>query len=405
MSSPQAPEDGQGSGDPPGDLRSVLVTSVLNLEPLDEDLFRGRNYWAPTTRRLFGGQIVGQALVAAAKSVSEDVHMHSLHCYFVREGDPKVPVLYQVERTRTGASFSVRSVKAVQHGKAIFICQVSFQQAQPSPMQHQFSMPTVPPPEELLDSETLIDQYLRDPNLQEKYRVGLNRIPAREVPIEIKPVNPPPLNQLQSMEPKQMFWVRARGYIGEGDIKMHCCVAAYISDYAFLGTAALPHRWQHKTDQQAEARSYLSEEMIAEFKAAFDMFDADGGGDISVKELGTVMRMLGQTPTKEELDAIIEEVDEDGSGTIDFEEFLVMMVRQMKEDAKGKSEEELAECFRIFDRNADGYIDAEELAEIFRASGEHVTDEELESLMKDGDKNNDGRIDFDEFLKMMEGVQ
>ncbi|XP_055451903.1 troponin C, skeletal muscle [Psammomys obesus] len=159
------------------------------------------------------------------------------------------------------------------------------------------------------------------------------------------------------------------------------------------------------TDQQAEARSYLSEEMIAEFKAAFDMFDADGGGDISVKELGTVMRMLGQTPTKEELDAIIEEVDEDGSGTIDFEEFLVMMVRQMKEDAKGKSEEELAECFRIFDRNMDGYIDAEELAEIFRASGEHVTDEEIESLMKDGDKNNDGRIDFDEFLKMMEGVQ
>ncbi|XP_020662683.3 troponin C, skeletal muscle [Pogona vitticeps] len=159
------------------------------------------------------------------------------------------------------------------------------------------------------------------------------------------------------------------------------------------------------TDQQAEARSYLSEEMIAEFKAAFDMFDADGGGDISTKELGTVMRMLGQTPTKEELDAIIEEVDEDGSGTIDFEEFLVMMVRQMKEDAKGKSEEELAECFRIFDRNADGYLDAEELVEIFKASGESVTDEEIQELMKDGDKNNDGRIDFDEFLKMMEGVQ
>uniref|UniRef100_A0A670ZSU6 Calglandulin n=1 Tax=Pseudonaja textilis TaxID=8673 RepID=A0A670ZSU6_PSETE len=115
------------------------------------------------------------------------------------------------------------------------------------------------------------------------------------------------------------------------------------------------------TDQQAEARSYLSEEMIAEFKAAFDMFDADGGGDISTKELGTVMRMLGQTPTKEELDAIIEEVDEDGSGTIDFEEFLVMMVRQMKEDAKGKSEEELAECFRIFDRSAGAGVGGEGL--------------------------------------------
>ncbi|KAB0395571.1 hypothetical protein E2I00_015683 [Balaenoptera physalus] len=102
--------------------------------------------------------------------------------------------------------------------------------------------------------------------------------------------------------------------------------------------------------------------MIAEFKAAFDMFDADGGGDISVKELGTVMRMLGQTPTKEELDTIIEEVDEDGSGTIDFEEFLVMMVRQMKEDAKGKTEEELAECFRIFDRCIGG-LGAERSAE------------------------------------------
>ncbi|XP_014920916.1 acyl-coenzyme A thioesterase 8 isoform X4 [Acinonyx jubatus] len=244
MSSSQAPEDQQGGGDPPGDLRSVLVTSVLNLEPLDEDLFRGRHYWVPTTQRLFGGQIVGQALVAAAKSVSEDVHVHSLHCYFVRTGDPKVPVLYQVERTRTGTSFSVRSVKAVQHGKPIFICQASFQQAQPSPLQHQFPMPAVPPPEELLDHEALIDQYLRDPNLQEMYRVGLNRIAAKEVPIEIKLVNPPILSQLQSKEPKQMFWVRARGHIGEGDMKMHCCVAAYISDYAFLGTALLPHQWQ-----------------------------------------------------------------------------------------------------------------------------------------------------------------
>ncbi|KAK7827817.1 hypothetical protein U0070_019641 [Myodes glareolus] len=252
MSAPKAPGDAQGDADGDdlsGDLRSVLVTSVLNLEPLDEDLFRGRHYWVPTTQRLFGGQIVGQALVAAAKSVSEDVHVHSLHCYFVRAGDPKVPVLYHVERTRTGASFSVRSVKAVQHGKAIFICQASFQQMQPSPLQHQFSMPTVPPPEELLGHEALIDQYLRDPNLHKKFQVGLNRIAAQEVPIEIKMVNPPSqLSQLRTLEPKQMFWVRARGYIGEGDIKMHCCVAAYISDYAFLGTALLPHQFKYKVN-------------------------------------------------------------------------------------------------------------------------------------------------------------
>ncbi|XP_068918850.1 acyl-coenzyme A thioesterase 8 [Petaurus breviceps papuanus] len=237
------PLDSGSSEEPSRDLRSVLVTSVLNLEPLDEDLYRGRHYWVPVTQRLFGGQIVGQALVAAAKSVSEDVHVHSLHCYFVRTGDPKVPVLYQVERTRTGASFSVRSVKAVQHGKPIFIFQASFQQTQPSPIQHQFSMPSIPQPEELPTHEELIEKYLRDPELRKKCKIGLNRIAAKEVPIEIKPVDLPRLGQQKA---KQMFWVRARGHIGEGDMKMHCCVAAYISDYAFLGTAILPHHHLHQ---------------------------------------------------------------------------------------------------------------------------------------------------------------
>uniref|UniRef100_A0A8C9RWE5 Troponin C, skeletal muscle n=1 Tax=Scleropages formosus TaxID=113540 RepID=A0A8C9RWE5_SCLFO len=149
------------------------------------------------------------------------------------------------------------------------------------------------------------------------------------------------------------------------------------------------------TDAQSDARSFLSEEMITEFKAAFDMFDSDGGGDISTRELGTVMRMLGQNPTREELDAIIEEVDEDGSGTIDFEEFLVMMVQQLKEDQAGKSEEELSECFRIFDKNCDGFIDREEFAEILHSTGEPVTEEEIDELMSEADKNNDGKIDFD----------
>ncbi|XP_060119850.1 acyl-coenzyme A thioesterase 8 [Heteronotia binoei] len=229
-----------------GDLRSVLVTSVLNLEPLDLDLFRGRHYWVPVTQRLFGGQIVGQALVAAAKAVGEKLHVHSLHCYFVRAGDPSVPVLYQVERTRTGCSFSVRSVKAIQHGKPIFICQASFQELQASPVQHQFHMPEVPLPEELQTQEELIQQYLQDPNLMEKYRRGLNKMLAQEIPIEMKPVNPPDLLHKNPQEPKQLFWVRARGHIGDCDMKLHCCVAAYISDYAFLGTALLPHYHRHR---------------------------------------------------------------------------------------------------------------------------------------------------------------
>ncbi|XP_048354740.1 acyl-coenzyme A thioesterase 8 [Sphaerodactylus townsendi] len=229
-----------------GDLRSVLVTSVLNLEPLDLDLFRGRHYWVPVSRRLFGGQIVGQALVAAAKAVGEELQVHSLHCYFVRAGDPSVPVLYQVERTRTGQSFSVRSVKAVQHGKPILICQASFQETQSSPLQHQFHMPDVPLPEELLTQEELIQKYLQDPNLLEKYRHGLTKMLAQEVPIEMKPVNPPDFFHRNPQEPKQLFWVRARGHIGDCDMKLHCCVAAYISDYAFLGTALLPHYHRHR---------------------------------------------------------------------------------------------------------------------------------------------------------------
>uniref|UniRef100_A0A670IHW8 Acyl-CoA thioesterase 8 n=1 Tax=Podarcis muralis TaxID=64176 RepID=A0A670IHW8_PODMU len=157
-------------------------------------------------------------------------------------GDPTVPVLYQVERTRTGKSFSVRSVKAIQHGKPILICQASFQQDQPSPVKHQFHMPDVPLPEELLTQEELIQKYLQDPNLLDRYRQGLNKMLAQEVPIEIKPVNPPDVFHRRPQEPKQLLWVRARGHIGECDMKLHCCVAAYISDYAFLQTALFPHQ-------------------------------------------------------------------------------------------------------------------------------------------------------------------
>ncbi|MGH0172075.1 UNVERIFIED_CONTAM: hypothetical protein FKN15_062688 [Acipenser sinensis] len=210
------PKPGTDTGDPVSkpDLRSVLVTSVLSLEELDTDLYRGTHHWVPRTQRLFG--------------------------------DPKVPVLYQVDRTRDGRSFSVRSVKAIQHGQPILICQASFHQSQPSPVQHQFTMPSVPPPEELHSVEELIQKYLSDPNLAEKYKLGLNNLLAQEVPIEIKPVNPPDIYHRVAMEPKKLFWVRARGHIGDSDMKLHCCVAAYVSDYYFLGTALLPYP-QHKT--------------------------------------------------------------------------------------------------------------------------------------------------------------
>ncbi|MEQ2247427.1 hypothetical protein ILYODFUR_009298 [Ilyodon furcidens] len=139
------------------------------------------------------------------------------------------------------------------------------------------------------------------------------------------------------------------------------------------------------TDAQTDARSFLTEEMISEFKAAFDMFDTDGGGDISTKELGTVMRMLGQNPSREELDAIIEEVDEDGYARVVL-------------DQGAEQHEEVA-------WNGDGFVDREEFGDILHMTGEPVTEEDIDEMFGESDSNKDGKIDFDEFLKMMENVQ
>uniref|UniRef100_A0A4W4HMW8 Troponin C, slow skeletal and cardiac muscles n=1 Tax=Electrophorus electricus TaxID=8005 RepID=A0A4W4HMW8_ELEEL len=161
------------------------------------------------------------------------------------------------------------------------------------------------------------------------------------------------------------------------------------------------------TDEQksGKPRTFLISSYM-KFKAAFEVFVQDAeDGCISTKELGKVMRMLGQNPTPEELQEMIDEVDEDGSGTVDFNEFLVMMVRCMKDDSKAKSEEELSNIFRMFDKNRDGYIDIEELQAMLKSTGETTSEEEVEELMKDGDKNNDGKIDYDEFLEFMKGVE
>uniref|UniRef100_A0A3B1JXU3 Troponin C, slow skeletal and cardiac muscles n=1 Tax=Astyanax mexicanus TaxID=7994 RepID=A0A3B1JXU3_ASTMX len=150
----------------------------------------------------------------------------------------------------------------------------------------------------------------------------------------------------------------------------------------------------------------LTEEQKNEFRAAFDIFVQDAeDGCISTKELGKVMRMLGQNPTQEELQEMVDEVDEDGSGTVDFDEFLVMMVRCMKEESKGKSEEELAEVFRMFDKNGDGYIDLDELKNMLESTGEAITEDDIEELMKDGDKNNDGKIDYDGMFSVSFNLQ
>jgi calmodulin len=160
----------------------------------------------------------------------------------------------------------------------------------------------------------------------------------------------------------------------------------------------------------------LTEEQIAEFKEAFSLFgkylgvslffnfpvvfslDKDGDGTITTKELGTVMRSLGQNPTEAELADMINEVDTDGNGTIDFPEFLTMMARKMKDT---DSEEEILEAFKVFDKDGNGFISAAELRHIMTNLGEKLSDEEVDEMIREADIDGDGQINYEEFVKMM----
>ncbi|CAL9127696.1 unnamed protein product, partial [Musa textilis] len=155
----------------------------------------------------------------------------------------------------------------------------------------------------------------------------------------------------------------------------------------------------------------LTDDQIAEFKEAFSLFDKDGDGQIpllplslddprciTTKELGTVMRSLGQNPTEAELQDMINEVDADGNGTIDFPEFLNLMARKMKDT---DSEEELREAFRVFDKDQNGFISAAELRHVMTNLGEKLTDEEVDEMIREADVDGDGQINYDEFVKVM----
>ena len=142
----------------------------------------------------------------------------------------------------------------------------------------------------------------------------------------------------------------------------------------------------------------LTEEQIAEFKEAFSLFDKDGDGTITTKELDTVMRSLGQNPTEAELQEMINEVDANGNGTIDFPEFLVMMERKMKDT---DSEEEIKEAFRVFDKDGNGFISAAELKHVMTNLGEILSDAEIDTMIAEADLDVDGQVNYEEFVKMM----
>ena len=142
----------------------------------------------------------------------------------------------------------------------------------------------------------------------------------------------------------------------------------------------------------------MNPEKITEFKEAFEIFDKDRDGYITTKELGDIMKNLGQTPSEAELQDMINEVDIDGNGTIDFKEFLGLMARKMRDS---DTEEELIEAFKVFDRDGNGLIGADELLHVMTSLGESVTLEEVEEMIKEADLDGDGYINYEEFVRMI----
>jgi len=208
------------------------LISLLDLEEIDVNHFRGSSP-SEGWQRVYGGQVIGQALVAASRTVTPERHAHSLHGYFLRPGDTSIPILYVVDRIRDGKSFTTRRVVAVQHGKAIFNMAISFQADEPG-LSHQFDMPDVPLPDDLEDETSLRKRFAK--NLPPEYREMF----ARERPMEVRPIDPGDFFNPTKRQPFQNCWMRARDGLPD-DLRLHQCVLAYLSDWSLLDTALLPH--------------------------------------------------------------------------------------------------------------------------------------------------------------------
>ena len=209
-----------------------LLLETLDLERLETRLFRGKSPQVGW-QRVFGGQVIGQALVAATRTVEEERFVHSLHAYFVRPGDPSVPIIYDVETIRDGGSFATRRVTAIQHGKPIYFMTASFQDDEEG-FEHQAPMPDVPMPENLLGEAELKERFLTQaPSHIRAYW-------ERPRPIELRPVALDHYFSAEKLEPSQNIWVRTTGPV-PAERHLQAAVLAYLSDMTLLDTSLFAH--------------------------------------------------------------------------------------------------------------------------------------------------------------------
>lgn len=211
-------------------LASLL--DLLDLEPLEHNIYRGNNREIGSGR-VFGGQVLAQALVAARRTIEEEREAHSLHGYFILPGDVGTPIVYFVDRLRDGKSFTTRRVTGIQHGQAIFSMTASFHVGE-SGEEHQATMPEAPPPEELPGDLDLIRA------MAERIPARLREVLTQDRPIDFRPVDPVDPFQPEPRPPSQMTWFRALGAV-PGELVQHQAVLSYASDYGLLATALLPH--------------------------------------------------------------------------------------------------------------------------------------------------------------------
>jgi len=209
------------------------LLGILDLERLEENLYRGLSLDAGWPR-IYGGQVIAQALVAAARTVGPERQAHSLHGYFLLPGDRDVPVLYEVERIRDGRSFATRRVVAIQHGRAIFTMAASFHVEEEGAFAHHAPMPEVPPPEALPDEDEVRRSYL------DRLGPWLRPHFARARPVEMRPVDFTRYLAPAPGEPAQAAWIRAAGALPDDPV-LHRAVLAYASDMTMIDTILAGH--------------------------------------------------------------------------------------------------------------------------------------------------------------------